>query len=221
MLSTAAQAELAGFMKLPAFDLPTIATARTELRKLAETGAFLPELALRLATVSIEIPSLADRKEDIPIIAQYLLEQHHAAAGGQLEGFSHEAMDQLLLYDWPENLAELHEVVAASVEHANGPWIEVNDLPPLMHEVANAAKRTERPTEEIKLDDFMESIERELFRRVMREARGNKTRAAELLGISRARMHRRWEQLGFGQDNGRDGDEPSAGERRESEPYLE
>lgn len=199
-LSDAAQYELAGFLTMPTFDLNTIATSRTVLLPLVERGAMRPELAYGLSTLVVELPALVSRPEDVPLLAQFFLEQENAKGRAQLSGFTEDALDHLAMYDWPRDVEELAESVAAAFQRADGPLIASSDLPEQIHLAASAARYPRKPDEEIVLDEFLAEIERELIERALSRAKGNKSKAAELLGINRARLLRRVAQA--------DGDDP-------------
>ncbi len=167
-----------------------LATARTGLLDLAEQGLFSGELAVWLSTIVIELPPLAQRRQDIPLLAQAFLEQLNAQGGKQIRGFTPEAFDRLDAYDWPGNLDELAQVVADAYKKADGPLITPADLPKTIH-LAWEAAAYPRPTEQtIVLDEFLKKIEKELIRRAVRQAKGNKAKAARLLGLSRPRLYR-------------------------------
>ena len=177
-------------------ELPTrstvrvLSTAQMPLLDLAEQQAFPAELAAWLSTMVIELPPLAQRREDIPLLAQAFVEQLNAQGGKQVRGFSPEALDRLDAYDWPGNLDELAEVVAEAHKKADGPLITLSDLPKVIH-LAWEAAAYPRPVEEtIVLDEFLKKIEAELVRRALRQAKGNKAKAARLLGLSRPRLYR-------------------------------
>lgn len=194
-LSDEAQAELAGFLALPDFELYAIATSGLSLIELARQGRFRTDLAYALSTLTIELPPLAQRREDIPLLAQYFLEKFNAAGDRQLSGFAPEAVDELVGYHWPENVEELAELVESACKAAEGPVVERRDLPRPIQWARTADAHPKRPDEPIELDAFLAEIERELILRALRRCRGNKTKAAQLLGINRARFHRRLEHF--------------------------
>lgn len=169
-----------------------ITTASVSVFDRAEPPADRDELVCALGTLIVELPSLANRAGDIPIVAQVLLEQINADGGNrQLGGFTPEALDRLASYNWPRNVEELNEMIVEAYQRAGGPLIALGDLPPRIHRAADAAARPLRETESIVLDQFLEKMEAELVRRALRQTKGNKTKAAELLGMNRARLHRR------------------------------
>ena len=196
-LSAEAQQELVGFLKLPGVELPTLATASRSVARLVRNGKFQGELACALSTLVITLPPLARRSADVPLLAQFFLEEANADGGKQLAGFATEALDRLCAYDWPQNVAELADVVRQAHAAAAGPRVQLVDLPPIVHHAAAAQARPRRAPAPIRLDEFLERIEKELLQRALVQARGNKTKAAQLLGIHRARLIRRLVQLGL------------------------
>jgi len=194
-LSGEAQVELAGLVNVPELDLHMIATARRPLLDLARDGRFRQDLAFALSTLVIELPALADRLQDVPLLAQVFVEEANAAGKRQLSGFTAEALDQLVGYPWPGNVDELADMVQQAHASAEGPSITAANLP---RRIGLAAAATAHPASEEKtivLSDFLAEIETELIRRSLARAKGNKTKAAKLLGMTRARLHRRLVQL--------------------------
>jgi DNA-binding NtrC family response regulator len=104
-------------------------------------------------------------------------------------------MDCLLRYDWPGNVDELFELIAEAHRAATGPHISDQDLPSRIHAALTAEQYPRREEVSIQLDPFLTEVERELIQRALRVAKGNKARAARLLGVSRARLLRRIEAL--------------------------
>ena len=196
-LSEEAQAELAGFLALPGFEIYSIATSEGSLIKLARQGEFRTDLAHALSTLMIDLPPLAQRPEDIPLLSQHFLEKFNAQGARQLSGFSSEALDELAGYAWPDNIDELSELVESACRAAEGPAVETHDLPGQFHWATCADAHPPKTDEPIDLDAFLAGIEKELIVRALRRSKGNKTRAAQLLGLNRARFHRRLEHFGI------------------------
>ncbi len=190
-----AQVELSGFLSLPDFELNSIATAEQSLVMAARQDRFHPDLAHALSTLTIHMPPLSQRPEDIPLLCQYYVERFNAEGGRQLAGFTSEALDELAGYAWPENIDELAELVEAACRSSHGPVLDVGDLPAPIRWAAAADAHPRRVDEPIDLDQFLAGIEQELMRRAMQRSKGNKTKAARLLGVNRARFLRRWEQF--------------------------
>jgi DNA-binding NtrC family response regulator len=106
-------------------------------------------------------------------------------------------MDLIAAHGWPGNVEELAQVVQAATAHAAGPLVQPTDLPDNFHLALHATAHAPRDDEAIRLDDFLAEIEKELLQRALAKARGNKSKAAELLGINRGRLLRRLVQLGL------------------------
>ncbi|MBX3411083.1 MAG: PAS domain-containing protein [Pirellulales bacterium] len=172
-----------------------LATARQSLVETARAGQYHVELAHALSTIEIPLVALGERREDIPLLAQALLEELNGRATRQHTGFSPEALDLLSAYAWPGGYAELSELVARAHEQAEGAVVTSRDLDDRVR-LGHVARR--RETEPIVLDRFMTEIEKEVVSRALRMAKGNKARAARLLGLTRPRLYRRMEQLGLG-----------------------
>lgn len=192
-----AQQELAGFLRLPGVELPLIVTAARSLTGLARRDKFRQDLAHSLSPLTIRLPPLRERAADLPLLAQFFVEEYNTRGGKQLSGFAPETADMLLAYSWPGNVEELAESIRQTCEHATGPLVQVSDLPPRLHHAADKEARPAAEPERIELDAYLATIETELLRRAMVQSRGNKTKAAELLGIHRARLIRRLVQLGL------------------------
>lgn len=174
-----------------------IATSRESLATLSEAGKFRADLACALATIEIRMPALAERIEDLPLLAQFFVEEQNRQGTKQLAGLSPEALDRLAIFPWPGNVEELATVIAAAHQAAEGPRIIPADLPPKIQYSLDAAARPRHVEETIVLEDFLARIEEELIRRAMTQAKGNKTKAARLLGMTRPRLYRRLVQLGL------------------------
>ncbi len=194
-LPDTAQYELSGYFTIPDFQLYTLGTSRSDLLKLAEAGEFRKDLAAALSTLVIHLPPLVERSEDVTALAQVFLEQFNSTGGHQLSGFAPDALDRLAGYHWPKNVDELAEIVHESCAHAESTLVSAWDLPQRIRYAADAAAYPRPTDEEIVLDDFLAEIEKELIQRALQRAKGNKTKAAQLLGMTRPRLHRRLEQL--------------------------
>jgi len=203
-LPAESQAVLAASLPAAKCPLRLISTAAAALADLAPRGLFREDLAALLSTITIELPPLAQRRNDLPLLAQALLEEQNARSSKQIGGFSSEAIDRICAYDWPGNVAELAQVVAESHARASGRMIARDELPERLRLAAEAAARPRRPEEPIQLDEFVERIERELIRRALARSKGNKAKAARLLGLNRPRLYRRMVQLGLAEEGEED-----------------
>jgi DNA-binding NtrC family response regulator len=191
------QRELPGLLTAAAGRVRVIATSRQPLADLAARGEYHGPLACLLSTIVIELPSLAQRIEELPLLAQFFLEQANCRGGKQLGGFTPEALDRLAGYSWPSNLDELEAVVREAHASAAGPEVTAADLPRRLQWAADAAVQARPEEPAIILDEFLAAIELELIQRALAQAKGNKAKAARLLGLTRPRLYRRLVQLGL------------------------
>lgn len=197
LLPRAVQPDMAAAISARSFRMRVIATATEPLEPLVGVGRCEPLLAALLGTITIDLPALAQRREDIPLLAQLLLEEANSQTPRQLARFTPEALDRLDAYDWPGNVDELAAVVVEAHREAQGRQIEARDLPSRLRHAAELAAHPPRGDESIRLDEFLGRIERELIARALAKAKGNKTKAAALLGMTRPRLYRRLVQLGL------------------------
>lgn len=193
------QPDVARILLSKPFTLRLISTSRQRLREPVRRGELREDLAAHLSTLVIELPPLSQRRADIPLLAQLLVEELNAKGGKQVSGLTPDALDQLVGYPWPGNLDELAQMMEEAHARAEGPQITVRDLPRQIHLAAKAAAFARRPEETIVLDEFLAKIERELVERALQRAKGNKTKAAKLLGMTRPRLYRLLIQLGLEQ----------------------
>ncbi len=128
-LAQDAQVELMGFLAIEELGIRTLATAHQSLMDLARQGAFHPRLADRLSTVTVTLSPLHDRPEDVPLLAQHLVEQLNERERRFVDGFAPQAMEQLMAFPWSRNVDELKEMVDVCYAQAAGPLIESCDLP--------------------------------------------------------------------------------------------
>ena len=174
-----------------------MATANEPLESHVERGAVSANLALALSTLVIELPPLAARREDIPLLAQMLLEDINGQGQKQLRGFTPEALDRLAAYDWPGQIDELAGAVRGACSAADGFEVGPADLPKQLQLAADAARIQRKQPDVINLENFLAGVETEIIQRALREAKGNKSKAARLLGLTRPKLYRRMVQLGL------------------------
>ena len=198
-LSSEGQLELLGFSQLPDFQLRVIATSQQPLldQTASSEPAYNQSLASFLSVQTIELIPLKDRKQDIPIITQKYVELANQTSRKQFTGLSDEALELFLEYNWPRNIDELQRTVKEACEHCKSRRIGVDDLPSAFRHGISAARIGYHQQEAIDLDQFLAKIERELIARALKATNNNRTKAAESLGISRARLLRRATALGL------------------------
>jgi two-component system response regulator AtoC len=169
-------------------DVRVIAATNSDLAKMVAEGTFREDLYYRLNVIPVQIPSLRERREDIPILVRHFIEKF--AAGQQIQ-FSQGAMRALMAYQWPGNVRQLENAVERAVTLSGGRTeIDVEDLPP---EVQAAPEETmapfvDFPESGLDLPAYLASIERDLIRRSLDRTGGNRNKAAELLRIKRTTL---------------------------------
>jgi DNA-binding NtrC family response regulator len=158
----------------------------------------LEDLACRLGTLVLEVPPLRERRADLPLLVETLLERANAEEGPRVVGLTATAWELVRDYSWPGNLRELYAVLASARARANGERIDAADLPSALR-VAQTMRETpgRKPGPPLPLDQLLEQAERRLIELALRQAKGKKVRAAELLAIWRQRLVRRMEALGI------------------------
>ena len=157
-------------------DVRILAATNKDLLDLVKKGLFREDLFYRLNVITIVIPPLRERGDDILLLAHHFLTQFAAEAGKSTPGFSDEALQSLRSYNWPGNVRELENVIQRLVVMTDGDLIEVPDLPSLMR--FSALRNTG-------LTRTLAEVEGEYITNVLASVDGNKTRAAEILGIDR------------------------------------
>ncbi len=161
-------------------DVQVIAATNRDLRTMVEQWTFRQDLYFRLHVVPIAIPPLRERTEDIVPLARYWLREANARYDKQVKGMSPDVEAAFLAHDWPGNVRELRNLVERLVILATDDSIEADDLPAEYRAAAPVTATADEPPV-VTLDE----IERQHIRKVLARVDGNKTRAAELLGISR------------------------------------
>jgi DNA-binding NtrC family response regulator len=155
-----------------------------------------------VSTITIELPRLSDRLQDLPVLAQYFLEACNHGSGKQVGSIRPDALDLLALYSWPGELNQLREAIAAAHRAATTDQLSAADLPAIVQHASGAAKRSRREPERIVLDELLATIEKEAIVRALAQTGGNKSEAALLLGMTRPRLYRRLVQLGLAREEG-------------------
>jgi transcriptional regulator with PAS, ATPase and Fis domain len=166
-----------------------IAATHVDLAGLIREGRFREDLFYRLNVVTIELPALRERREDIPLLAGYFLDKYARRSGKAVEGFSSDAKAALVRYDYPGNVRELENAIERAVTVADGPQIARADLPPAL--VAPQLLESGRADVDTRDAWSLEEVEREHIVRVLKRQKGNVTNTARQLGISRTTLWRK------------------------------
>jgi DNA-binding NtrC family response regulator len=168
-----------------AVDVRVVAATNRDLEQAVKDGTFRADLYYRLDVVGIRIPPLRERREDVPLLAEHFAHKHGRAEGATL---SPAARDLLAAYDWPGNVRELENVIARALAMNPSGVILPEDLP---EAIRGAARPPPSPTGLAAGDrPTLAELERRYAAQVLAETGGNKTRAAEVLGIDRKTLYR-------------------------------
>jgi DNA-binding NtrC family response regulator len=175
-------------------DVRVIAATNRDLETAYRDGTFRKDLFFRLNVVTIHMPSLRERRSDIPVLVHYFLDRH---APGENVHVSAEAMKTMLEYDWPGNIRELENSIARAVVLGDRRNIGVNDLPPNMRAASTAEMQAGAMHSQQPSPTDLEDLEFQTIQRVYQEAGGDKTIAGKMLGISRATLYRKLKRYGI------------------------
>jgi DNA-binding NtrC family response regulator len=168
-----------------------LSAANKDLKAEASAGRFREDLYFRLNVVSVQLPPLRERREDIPELVEYLLARHAVAMGKKIHGVTHEAMQRLRAGYWKGNIRELDNVLERAVILGDSPLIGCEDLP------ADLLVVEDDPTLTDDLTEAVRRFERRHLERVLAEA-PDKKEAARRLGIGLSSLYRRIAELGIG-----------------------
>ncbi len=168
-------------------DVRLIAATNRELEDDMKTGRFRSDLYYRLNVIAIHLPPLRSRKDDIPVIADAVLRRLAAERRGEPKRLAPEAVDAIMAYDWPGNVRELENALERAVTLTRGDEIAGASLPARVTERKASPLVSERPHANPTLD----AVERAYIMFVLHSEAGNKTRAAEVLGINPSTLYRK------------------------------
>ena len=176
-----------GSSKTRHVNVRVLAATNADVSQLVAEKRFREDLLYRLNTVEIRIPPLRERRDDIPLLANYFVRQQADRYGKTVRDFAPEAMRALLDHSWPGNVRELRHVVERAVLLAQGTTVTVDDLE------LRARRGTAPALDEMTLED----AERWVITRALQRHDGNVSRAAEALGVSRSALYRRLQHFGI------------------------
>ena len=194
-------------------DVRVVAATNEPLQDLVAAKRFREDLFYRLNVVALRVPSLAERREDIPLLSYHLAERFSKAAKKPFEAFSPKALAALSAYAFPGNVRELRNIVERAVVFSRGPVIGVQDLPEQIRRLAEQPETAAASSEavaaardahvlsstdlDVGLDQRLRRIEVTLIKDALRRAKGNHSRAAKLLQIKRTTLLQKLARLGL------------------------
>src|SRR5574341_274924 len=175
-------------------DVQVITATNADLKDAVSRGLFREDLYYRLNVVRVEVPPLRERAEDIPLLIEHFIRRADRQFNKRVEALSPEALAALQEYRWPGNVRELGNVIERSVVLAEGPVIQLNDLP--LDVLLPEHRRKVRDADRLPLKSATEDFERQIVLRVLERVKGNQSEAARILGLHRnslKRMLERWQ----------------------------
>jgi DNA-binding NtrC family response regulator len=182
--------ERVGGNKTIRVNIRIIAASNRDLQEAVKEGVFREDLYYRLNVVNIKLPPLRDRRDDIPFLINFFIEKYNQKYHMKVKGISQKAMNLLTDYQWTGNVRELENTIE-SILVINSP--EVIDLQHLPQEIREAKERPEVIS--IKIGTPLDEVEKEMLIETLRATKGNKRKAAQLLGINVRTIHRKMEEI--------------------------
>jgi len=170
-------------------DVRIIAATNADLMQRVKEGRFREDLYYRLNVIEIHMPSLRERRDDIPVLIKHFMEVFAKEAGKTIKDIDYEAMQALLAYDWPGNIRELRNTIERATVLADGEVITMHDLTDKFRTLDIEGVSTSS------LRQALDTFERDYIRRSLTESKGNKEAAAGKLGVDLATLYRKLKKL--------------------------
>src|SRR6185437_13227793 len=180
------------------FDARIVAATNRDLEAAVEERRFREDLYYRINVIHLDLPALRARGTDVLLLAQHFVAAYAARAGKDVTGIAPATAERLLAYSWPGNVRELSNAIERAVALTRYVELTVEDLPPKIrdHRPAHVVVATLDPAELVPLEE----VERRYILRVLEALGGNKTRAAQVLGLDRKTLYRKLERYGLPDD---------------------
>jgi len=190
------EVERLGSAKAIPVDLRIISATNVDLESAVREKKFREDLFYRLNVLPIHVPSLRERREDIPPLIEHFVKRFSKKMNKGINAVSENALELLIGYSWPGNVRELENLMERIVTLNESGRVEVEDLP-LEVLVNRAATPASRPEEEMNLKKAMECLEKQFIKRALRRTKGNQAKAAKILGLHRNTLFAKLNQLGI------------------------
>jgi two-component system response regulator HydG len=172
-------------------DVRIIAATNKDLLSEVKSGHFREDLYYRLNVITLKVPPLRARREDIPMLAEHFLRLFSNKNNKEMKGFTPQAMDRIIRYDWPGNVREIMNTIESGVVLSNSPYLTEQDLPIISSEQEIIELGTEMKSE-LPLNE----VEKTTILKTLNASGGNKSEAARRLGITRATLHKKLKRYG-------------------------
>jgi len=177
-------------------DARLIISSKINLAEAVRLGKFRDDLYHRLNEFQIDLPLLRERKEDIPILSKYFLDEANSEFNKEVRGFSPEAMKFLLNYAWPGNVRELRNIIRRAVLLAESESIELGNFSTNNLKLSKEEIDPTKPLDKgVSFDEITQEFEKDLIKRALESAAGNKIKAAELLKMNKKTFYRKIKTL--------------------------
>jgi len=180
--------ERVGGMDKIEVDTRLLCATNRDLRRMVEEGSFREDLFFRLNVVQIRLPALRERHEDIPLLLNHYLKEFVSENAKEIDGFTSDALEALIRYRWPGNIRELRNVMERMVVLSRGDRITLRDVPAEVKEEAGPIKSGGGT---LRGATSMQEAEKKMVMQALDDHKGNRTKAADQLGISRRTLHRK------------------------------
>jgi len=172
-----------------------IAASNSNIYDDVKKSQFREDLFYRIHEFKIDLPTLHQRKDDIPVIANYFLQELAEIYQKSVSGFTNQAMSLLLNYQFPGNVRELKNIIKSAILLTDSDKIEPEHL--ILKNIRNKDLEKEDDSEDLLLEKFTDKAEIEIIKKALEKAKYNKSEAAELLGISRSQFYKKLEKFGL------------------------
>jgi len=177
-------------------DVRVVAATNRDLIAAMQAGRFREDLYYRLNVVSLHVPPLRDRREDIPLLAQSFLKTFAEKNRRRIAGFTPRAMDRLLRYAWPGNVRELMNAVERAVVLTHSDYLDAEDLSPLFRDAVSEEESAADASPEVPGNLPLDEVEKATILKTLEQTGGNKSEAARRLGITRRTLHQKLKKYG-------------------------
>jgi len=178
-------------------DIRLIAATNRDLKKMVEEGTFREDLFFRLDVVNIMLPELKERIEDIPLLCDHFIREFAGKHNKNVTGITQDAVNIPMAYDWPGNVRELRNTIEKMVVLARGSRLTARDVPPNIRQAVETNSPAALPAASVgsaRPAGSLAEVEKNMIYEAIRRNNGNRTKAAEELGISRRTLHRKLRQ---------------------------
>lgn len=189
------QFEQVGGNKTVTVDARVILATNEDLSQAVAAGRFRQDLFYRINVINLELPSLRERSNDIPALADHFLQQVCQESGKKIDGFERDALEALQAHRWPGNVRELQNIVERAVLLGKGTRIGLADLPSSLAQHAPASTPAVGETQSLK--DALSGPERQIILQVLRQNQWNRNATADQLGINRTTLYKKMKRLGL------------------------